>query len=206
MKSLQSDANRADAGRVALITLVALSAVLLVGLLSGCGGKPEAQPDTGATPTEEPLDEIPVTTPDEQPAFPDEADAMDQDTVAGEDMEAETRPLPVVQDVFFGYDSFELDAEAQATLQTNARILRRNPDVDVIIEGHCDERGTAQYNMALGWKRANTTKDYLVSLRIPASRIRTVSFGKEKPFVTGSGEDVWSLNRRAHIVLERSGR
>ena len=206
MNTLQSNVIHSSTGRAAMIGVVVLGVLLLLGLLSGCGGKPEAQPDTGATPAEEPLDEIPVTNPDEQPAFPDDADATDQGGVTGEDMQAETRPLPVVQDVFFGYDSFELDSDARATLQTNARILLENPDVGVVIEGHCDERGTAQYNMALGWKRANTTKDYLVSLRVPATRIRTVSFGKEKPFVTGSGEEVWDQNRRAHFVLERTGR
>ena len=82
----------------------------------------------------------------------------------------------------------------------------RTAEWKILVEGHCDERGTAQYNMALGWKRANEVMRYLVSLGIEADRIETVSYGKERPFVAGQGEDIWAQNRRSHFKIQNEGR
>lgn len=103
--------------------------------------------------------------------------------------------------VFFGYDSSALSAEAQNTLERQAEWLKQHSDVNVTVEGHCDERGTREYNLALGERRASAAKKYLVGLGIPSSRISTISYGKERPAVIGSGDSAWSQNRRAVSVV-----
>ncbi len=105
------------------------------------------------------------------------------------------------QPVFFRLDSIELDSEAQQALNNNAGILKKYPEWVITIEGHADERGTAEYNLALGTRRAAAARDYLVSVGIPADRLRTVSYGKEFPFDPLHTESAWSKNRRAHFVL-----
>lgn len=107
--------------------------------------------------------------------------------------------------VFFGYDSSTLTSEGQATLQRQAQWLQSHSNVVATIEGHCDERGTREYNLALGERRANAAKRYLVSLGVPASRLNTVSYGKERPAVLGSDESAWSQNRRAVTVVMGGG-
>ena len=94
-----------------------------------------------------------------------------------------------------------MDGIGQQALNTNAGILKKYPTWVITIEGHCDERGTAEYNLALGEKRALAAKTYLVSLGVPADRLRTVSYGKEFPFDPGHEEGAWSKNRRAHFVV-----
>lgn len=103
--------------------------------------------------------------------------------------------------VFFLYDSEELDDAARAALNENAAVLRANSSWVVTIEGHCDERGTAEYNLALGDRRALAAKTYLQALGVSASRLRTVSYGKEFPFDPGHADGAWSQNRRAHLML-----
>ena len=103
--------------------------------------------------------------------------------------------------VYFGFDSSELAGEAQATLDRQAAFLNVNPTVVVIIEGHADERGTREYNLALGDRRAVAVRDYLLAKGLNAARVRTVSYGKERPAVSGSNEEAWAKNRRAATVL-----
>ncbi|MCI0452618.1 MAG: peptidoglycan-associated lipoprotein Pal, partial [Candidatus Latescibacteria bacterium] len=107
-----------------------------------------------------------------------------------------------LSDVFYDFDQYSLTSEAKGTLEANARELKRVGDAGITIEGHCDERGTKAYNLALGDKRANAAKDYLVSLGVTASRITTVSYGKERPFDAGHDESAWAKNRRAHFVTK----
>ena len=99
--------------------------------------------------------------------------------------------------VFFGYDSSELDSDAQELLQDQVAWLKQYSDVSVTIEGHCDERGTREYNLALGEKRAQSVKNYLISLGVSESRVSTISYGKERPAVIGSNDGAWSQNRRS---------
>jgi peptidoglycan-associated lipoprotein len=106
-----------------------------------------------------------------------------------------------IQDAFFGFDEATLSADAQSALTTSADWLKKNGQYNLLIEGHCDERGTEQYNLALGDKRANTAKEYLQTLGVDGSRIRTVSYGEERPFDAGHDEAAWGKNRRAHLVL-----
>lgn len=177
-----------------------LGMVLVMGLVAGCGDKQEeVETDPSAGTGDEQFEEIDVTPVDEQPEFG--GDPIGDDAAGGQDLAEPREPLPTVRDVFFGYDSDVIDAEGRAALEENARILRERDDVEILIEGHCDERGTAQYNMALGWRRAEAVRDYLVNLRVPSGRVRTVSFGKERPFVVGATEEAYSQNRRAHFNL-----
>jgi peptidoglycan-associated lipoprotein len=103
--------------------------------------------------------------------------------------------------VFFDYDSSELTPAGLAALDENALLLRRNSTWAITVEGHCDERGTAEYNLALGERRAVTARAYLVSLGLSASRLRSVSYGKEFPFDPGRDESAYAKNRRAHFVI-----
>jgi peptidoglycan-associated lipoprotein len=105
------------------------------------------------------------------------------------------------QPVFYAFDSAEVDAEAQKVLNGDAEILRKYPTWVITIEGHADERGTAEYNLALGERRATSARTYLVSLGIPGDRLKTVSYGKEFPFDPGHDESAWAKNRRAHFVV-----
>jgi peptidoglycan-associated lipoprotein len=165
--------------------LMMLATILMLVAIAGCGGKKAVdEPSTDAAsgaPVEEPA-ETPVEEPTSQPA--------DMSPVS-------------ISDVFFDFDKYNLSAEAKGTLEANARELKRVADTSVTIEGHCDERGTKAYNLALGEKRAGAAKDYLVSLGVTASRIATISYGKERPFEDGHDETAWAKNRRAHFVASK---
>lgn len=100
--------------------------------------------------------------------------------------------------IYFGYDRYDLSSDARTGLQAQASWLQAHSSVKVTVEGHCDERGTREYNLALGDRRANSVKNYLVALGIDPSRIHTVSYGKERPAVTGTGATSWSMNRRGY--------
>jgi len=109
--------------------------------------------------------------------------------------------LNVGDRVFFGFDQYNLTAEARATAQRQAAWLKANPTVTVAIEGHADERGTREYNLALGERRATAVKNYLVTLGVSASRVSTISYGKERPVAEGHNEQAWSQNRRGVMVV-----
>lgn len=106
-----------------------------------------------------------------------------------------------LQTIRFPYDSFDIVGENAGILKANVQILKDNPSLNVQVEGHCDERGGSQYNLALGEKRANAVKSRLLAGGIAGSRVTTISMGKEHPAVPGSGEDVWAQNRRANFVI-----
>jgi len=181
-------------------------ALVVVALGAGACGKkkpPVARPTTPSTTTgggttgtrpPAPPDPVPDTTPiPREPAITD-------DPLTSGDLDAINKNSPF-QPVFYLLDSFEVDSAGQQALNTNAGILKKYPTWIITIEGHCDERGTAEYNLALGEKRALAAKTYLVSLGVPADRLRTVSYGKEFPFDPGHDEGAWSKNRRAHFVV-----
>jgi peptidoglycan-associated lipoprotein len=111
--------------------------------------------------------------------------------------------LKEVQDAFFDLDKADIRSDARAALAKTADFLRNYPQVRVVIEGHCDERGSTEYNLALGDRRAAAVKEYLVSLGIGADRMSTVSYGKEKPFCMESNEECWQKNRRGHFVMAK---
>ena len=119
-------------------------------------------------------------------------------TSADSDMQTPDEMLAKVgSTVYFGYDQSTLTAEAQATLDRQAAFLKSNPSIRIVIEGHCDERGTREYNLALGDRRASAARDYLVAKGVNASRLTTISYGKERPAVGGSNNTSYALNRRS---------
>jgi peptidoglycan-associated lipoprotein len=158
----------------------------------------------------------PTTTPDARPATtapkpttekevaPPPAAAPSKDVEVTEVLSMDIDVLNkkgYLSDAFFDYDQSDLREDARSVLAGDAQWLKKHSTVQVLIEGHCDERGTAAYNLALGDRRANAAKEYLVSLGIDGSRLRTVSYGKERPFCTESTESCWQKNRRAHLVI-----
>ena len=148
---------------------------------------PPTRTDTDVTPTQDFVNDEPVR--EERPV---EIEALNR--------WAQERGY--IRDAFYNYDEATLDGAAQDALQTSATWLKgEGSGYNVLIEGHCDERGTEQYNLALGDRRANAAKDYLATLGITAGRIRTVSYGEERPFDDGHDDSAWAKNRRAHIVL-----
>jgi peptidoglycan-associated lipoprotein len=157
-----------------------ISALAMVALVAGCSSKSE----TSGTDTTGTTAGVTSTSSTVQPGS--EADLAQN----------------VGDRVFFELDKSELSQEARQTLDRQAAWLKRFPSVHVGIEGHCDERGTREYNMALGARRANTAKAYLVALGIDSGRLSTVSYGAERPAVLGTGEAVWSQNRRAVTVVQ----
>ncbi|MEO8218813.1 MAG: peptidoglycan-associated lipoprotein Pal [Acidobacteriota bacterium] len=106
-----------------------------------------------------------------------------------------------IRDAFFNYDEAGLSTDAQEALTESATWLKAHAAYNLQVEGHCDSRGTEQYNLALGDRRANTAKDYLITLGVDGSRITTISYGEERPFDTGTSEAAYAKNRRAHLVL-----
>ncbi len=108
-----------------------------------------------------------------------------------------------VKDIYFDYDKSDVRASEQASIQADAAFLQQHPNISFTIEGHCDERGSTEYNLALGDNRASAVKNALVSAGIAADRIKTVSYGKEKPFCTESNESCWQQNRRGHFVYSK---
>jgi peptidoglycan-associated lipoprotein len=180
------------------VLTVAMVALLMV---SACAkpkppvARPSPPPPAGGTATRPPEPPTPVAEPEPVPAEPSKADTLDT-----RDIDDINRDSPF-QPVFYGLDQSEVDAAGQQVLNQNADILKKYQTWVITIEGHADERGSAEYNLALGERRALAARNYLVSLGIPADRLRTVSYGKEFPFDPGHDEAAWSKNRRAHFVV-----
>lgn len=167
------------------IPLAVGTALLLVLGASGCARKAVIPPPAPATPPPT-TTTAPETTPPVSPA-----PAAPSPAVTSADL------VPA----FFDFDSYALRGDARAALDQDARLLRGHAEAQVTIEGHCDERGTVEYNLALGEKRANAARDYLVAAGVASSRIQVVSYGRERPFEDGHDEAAWAKNRRAHVVL-----
>ncbi len=189
-------------------TTLALLALVVVAL--ACPKKPPVKvaPSVDTSPVVPPIPPT-VTTATAQ-TVPTETDFVSPktDTVAVETLPNDIGELNrvaqargYVQDAFFEYNDSTLTSDAQTALTSSATWLKKNPQYSLLIEGHCDERGTEQYNLALGDRRANQAKEYLVTLGIDGGRIRTVSYGEERPFDPGHDEAAWAKNRRDHLVL-----
>lgn len=148
----------------------------------------------------------PIVTPEKDPVTDEAAAELERRRQA--ELEALRRTQLEIEafesvNIYFDFDRSEIRPEAQVILQNKARWLKANPDYMVRVEGHCDERGTAEYNLALGERRAKAAADYLVSLGISADRLRTLSFGEERPADPRSNEVAWARNRRAEFKLFR---
>lgn len=161
-------------------------AAALVALTAGCARKPK---DLPPPPPAAPATEAPAPVPAPEPTGPTPGSRAEFVAQAGTDT------------IYFATDAYDIDAEDQATLTKQAAWLQKYPNVSVTVEGHCDERGTREYNLALGDRRANAAKNFLVSAGIAASRISVISYGKERPVAMGSDESAWAQNRRAVTVV-----
>jgi peptidoglycan-associated lipoprotein len=184
-------------GLVVLVTLLALSA-------GACHKKvppvarpipPPPPPPTAVAPTKPPAPAEPVKEPVVFPPAP-----ITEDRVSMASLDEINRNSPL-RPIFFDYDRADISAEAQRILDGNAEVLKKNATWVITIEGHCDERGTAEYNLALGERRAVAARTYLVSLGILGDRVRTVSYGKEFPFDPAHNDEAWARNRRDHFVV-----
>jgi len=178
--------------------------VVMMFAAAACGSKkaPVLEPTTAPPPEAAPAPppatprSNPTTITDATPTVP----AVRDDALATSSLDDLNRNSPL-RPVFFGSDSSDIDPQGKAALDENALVLKQHPTWGVTIEGHCDERGTPEYNLALGDRRAAAAVAYLRSLGIAADRLKTVSYGKEFPFDAGHDEAAWSKNRRAHFVI-----
>jgi peptidoglycan-associated lipoprotein len=179
----------------AFTNVVLKSGILFILMLSlflatGCSGSK----NVAQTPeTEEPV--APVETPAPEPAVPAYTRPVEEKAPET----AASMPF-ALQTVYFEFDRYDLTPEALQTLADNAQVLKAYPDARIVIEGHCDERGTVEYNLALGDKRAKAAKDYLLSLGVASSQVTTISYGKERPLDTRHSEEGWAKNRRAEFA------
>ena len=181
---------------------VVLAGLVTVAIGAGACGKkdpPVARPLPPPPPPTEsarpPAPPPPVSEPAPVPPVPVTDDAIGSKSLDDINRDSPLKPL------FYGLDQAEVDAAGQQVLQGNADVLKKYSAWQVTVEGHCDERGTAEYNLALGERRAVAARNYLVSLGIGADRIKTVSYGKEFPFDAEHTEAAWAKNRRAHFVV-----
>ena len=180
-----------------------LAVLVLLAVTAGACAKKEPPvarpmpppPAVDTTPSRPPAPPEPVSEPAPVPPVP-----VTDDAIGSKSLDDINRDSPL-KPVFFGLDQSDVDGGSQQVLQANADVLKKYPSWQITIEGHCDERGTAEYNLALGERRAVAARTYLVSLGISADRIKTVSYGKEFPFDPGHNEGAWSKNRRAHFVV-----
>jgi peptidoglycan-associated lipoprotein len=187
--------------RTRQVTLVVMLLVALA--VTGCGKRQPATPKPMPAPETQP----PAVTaaPPAPPVRVDDAlpvppQPLAEDAIGNRSLDELNRDSPL-KPVFFGLDSADLDDAGRAAASANAEILKKYVTWIVTVEGHCDERGTAEYNLALGERRATVVKTYLTSLGISPERVRTVSYGKEFPFNPGHTEEAWAQNRRGHFVI-----
>jgi peptidoglycan-associated lipoprotein len=167
------------------ILTIMIAALLVCGMiLTVSCSKKQVKPDTGAMPEKSSVKSADV----------------DEDAAVRREMQ-QAREAFENEDVYFDFDKSDLTADARSVLERKAAWLRSNADESVTIEGHCDERGTAEYNIALGERRAKSAMEFLVDMGIEASRLDQVSYGEERPIDPGHDEDAWAKNRRAHFVI-----
>jgi peptidoglycan-associated lipoprotein len=189
--------------RSRLLTLLAVS--LAATLADGCG--PKRPPVTSTTPGGRAAPaESSREAPERVEPGPD-VEPIGGESAMGEDLPTSAEPAAEgggpLEDIYFDYDQATLSEAGRATLEKHAVWLQTNRSARVTVEGHCDERGTVEYNLALGEQRAQAARDYLASLGVDSSRLTTVSLGKERPLDPSHNEQAWSRNRRAHFVVLR---
>jgi peptidoglycan-associated lipoprotein len=200
--------------------------LLVIAMLSGCASRkivtaaedqsfvPGAAPKAPVVeeakvspPAEPPRAEIPAAAPAETP--PAKAPAAEEMRIVQQPVAPAPAPRPAIEpappaaelsDVFFDFDRFTIRGDARAPLEANAGVLKAQSENKILIEGHCDERGTSAYNLVLGERRAQAARQYLQDLGVPSSQLQITSYGKERPFCTDHSEACWQSNRRAHFT------
>jgi peptidoglycan-associated lipoprotein len=185
---------------------VVLAPIVLAAWAAACGTK---TPPVTPAPAPAPAGATVAPAPGPAPARPQsvsdavavpEEPKLVEDAIGGRSLDDLNRDSPL-KPIFFDLDNADVDAAGQAIAQANAAVMKKYPTWMITIEGHCDERGTAEYNLALGERRATSVKTYMVSLGIPSDRLRIVSYGKEFPFDAARSDEAWARNRRAHFVI-----
>lgn len=178
-----------------LLTAVLLA--MIFAIFGGCSQKKVSTIDQPSADSRQSADKTTGTDSKIPTAAVTSLDKDQQDSVPAYVKELQSK----LKDIYFAYDKYNLSDEAKAITKNLADVLAKNSAVKVTIEGHCDERGTNEYNLALGDKRAKAVKEYLVALGVPAKRVDIISYGEEKPACTESSESCWAKNRRDHAVL-----
>lgn len=180
---------------VGLAGLILLSSLALSGCAPRASAKPETSPPTPQGAGKEARREEARTAARESPTASRSLEAVRRGETP------ETPASSPLKEVYFDFDRYDIRPDARETLKANAQWLKTNPSAWVEVEGHCDERGTNEYNLALGAKRAQAAKDYLVSVGVSAGRLSTISYGEEVPVCKEQNEDCWQKNRRARFVI-----
>lgn len=175
----------------AILRLLVMTAMAAL-LAAGCAKKPAPEAAAPAAP----VTEAPVVS-----AMPAQPTGVQEQAVSDIPAAPELATVAGLQRIYFAFDQHTLSDQARTTLAGNAAWLKANPGQKVVIEGHCDERGSDEYNLALGERRALAAQSYLVSLGVDAGRLSTISYGEERPLVAGKGEEAWSQNRRAEFKV-----
>jgi len=181
--------------------LIYLTSIIFMILLWGCSSKKVIQPVQPES-QQPPITQAETTPKVTQPAQPEER--IHEETYAKIESTEEKpkyREEEIFKDIYFDYDQYDIRPDAKPILENIASWLSKNPNTKILIEGHCDERGTNEYNIALGDRRAKSARDFLVALGISQSRIEMISYGEEKPVCNEHTEECWSKNRRAHFVI-----
>jgi len=177
------------------VLILTLACILVFGFTISCRKKVEETP-----PPPPQVKEQPKVERVEEPAPPEEPELTEEEIFMRKSLEEINREAPM-QMIHFDFDEYFIRDDAKPILESNATWLKKFRTAQILIEGHCDERGTEEYNLALGEKRAKSTFDYLVSLGISSSRMKTISYGKSQPMDPGHTEDAWAKNRRAKFTV-----
>ena len=173
-----------------------LTGATLVFFLAACSTTPKDTAESSGSGSSSSSSDVTTSGSDTSDTSDTSAESMNIEPGSQEDL-----IVNVGDRVFFNYDSSDLDGDAQELLQDHVAWLKQYSDVSIIVEGHCDERGTREYNLALGEKRAQSVKNYLISLGISSDRVSTISYGKERPAVVGSNDGAWAQNRRSVTIV-----
>jgi peptidoglycan-associated lipoprotein len=177
--------------------------VLLLIFAIGCKKTYVRTPDEPIKPAEEAVEEEVMMPEEVKEEVIEEVAIAKEERITEEELSPEEKAKSIFKDVLFDYDKYNIKPDARPTLDAVSSFLNENTGMNVIVEGHCDERGTNEYNLALGEKRAKSTKNYLVSLGVSPARIIIVTYGEEKPVCTDRDEACWQSNRRAHFVVAK---
>lgn len=187
--------------RIASRYLVIVTLILAGAMVMGCSSGPKATTAPVTAPVAAPT---PLPTPVQEQVVPEPSNEPVPSVEVAEELPEDLQELNrrgYLKDVFFDTDSYAIRPDGRDRLAADAAWMKKYPTVRVMVEGHCDERNTREYNLALGERRASTVRDYLLALGISPDRVQTISYGEERPFALGHDESAWSLNRRAHFVI-----
>jgi peptidoglycan-associated lipoprotein len=183
-------------GHMKKILILSLACILVFGFMLSCAKKVEEAPP----PPPPQVKEQPQVEKVEEPAPPKEPVLTEEEIFMRKSLEEINQDAPLLM-IHFDFDRYFIRDDAKPVLEKNATWLKKWNSVQILIEGHCDERGTEEYNLALGEKRAKSTYDYLVSLGVSSDRIKTISYGKSQPLDQGHDEMAWAKNRRAQFTI-----